>query len=88
MNTDKVYVIYFDGEMYGNSSRKIVYLTQGRAKQVVTIDSTRMAVNKYNYEEKHDTDFYNLSEQEQEDLINIQKSKFQIKAFVPEEKII
>lgn len=83
---DEVYVIYLDGKMYKNSSRKIVYLTKGRAKSVVTAESKHMAEEKCWGNNNHKY-MFELSEKEQKILINKQKQRFEIKTFVPKDDI-
>jgi hypothetical protein len=81
---DEVYVIYLDGKMYKNSSKKIVYLTKGRAKSVVTSESKHMAEEEY-WENNNHKHMFELSKKEQEILINKQKQRFKIKTFVPKD---
>lgn len=83
---DEVYVIYLDGKMYKNSSRKIVYLTKGGAKSVVTIESKHMAEEEY-WKNNRYKRLFELSEKDQAILINKQKQRFEIRTFVPKDKI-
>ena len=81
MNYVYVYVIYFDGEMYKNSSRKISYLEEKNAKVVVTQESKYLADN---MAKDVGLDTYDMSKEEKDKYIEKAKSRFEIKKFVEE----
>lgn len=84
VNEDKVYVIYYKGNLYtglpGNKC-KTVYLKESYAKAIITYDS------KYRAESDYDGDWYSLSKKDKEELINEQRKHFEIKEFTEKCKL-
>jgi hypothetical protein len=76
---DKVYVIYFDGNMYKTNSRKTAYLEEKYAKQVITAEAKEIATNTYNLSRY---DWWELNKKEQQEYIDSVKKRFEIREFV------
>jgi hypothetical protein len=74
---DKVYVVYLDGEMYKSHSRKTAYLEERYARQIISVDSKRIA----EYGKKG---WYDLSKKEKQEHIDGIKARFEIREFVDE----
>ena len=86
MSNDIIYVVYFDGEMYGGSQRKrkSTYTKISGAKQIVTEDSKYIAEKMYEYETG--LHWYGLGEEQREEWLNKARQRFQIKEFIEKVK--
>ena len=76
----KVYVVYKDGEQYDCSGMKGVYRQIGSARALIT---TRAKFNaECNFDKNNkDKDWYDLSKQEQQALIDKEKERYEIRVF-------
>jgi hypothetical protein len=90
MEEQKVYVVYKDGQVYQDSGKKIAYLQERYAKQLVTVASKRDA--EYLYEPTRfngkemisNIRFKQLSSKEQKQWIDKARSRYEIKVFIEE----
>ena len=78
---DCVYVIFFQGKMYRNRSRKNAYLEERYAKQVITQESKSLAEH---VAKNEGIDWYDLSKERKDKYIQIAKNGFEIRKFVEE----
>ncbi|WP_297419063.1 hypothetical protein [Clostridium sp.] len=78
---DYVYVIYFDGKLHKNRTRKVAYLEEKYAKQVVTTEVNKLA-NTLAYEDNKI--YYDLSSEEKQEYIDKARDRFEIRRFVEE----
>jgi uncharacterized protein (UPF0333 family) len=93
MEEQKVYVVYKDGQVYQDSGKKIAYLQERYAKQLVTVASKKDAELLYeatrfkNKEMISNIRWYHLSKEEEKYWIDKAREHYEIKVFV-EEKIL
>lgn len=84
VNEDKVYVIYYKGELYtglpGNKC-KTAYLKESYAKAIITYDS------KYRAERDYNGNWYDLSKSEKQKYIDAARKDFEIKEFTEKCKL-
>jgi hypothetical protein len=90
MEEQKVYVVYKDGQVYQDKGKKIAYLQERYAKQLVTTASKSDAEYLYDSTRFNGKQmissirFKQLSTQEQRQWIDKTRSHYEIKVFVEE----
>lgn len=93
MEEQKVYVVYKDEQVYQDRGKKIAYLQERYAKQLVTIASKKDAeflyqTSRFNGKEMmSNIRWYQLSKEEQKQWINKARSHYEIKIFVEEKTL-
>ena len=77
VKNETVYVIYYRGEPYNTTGRKIVYTSTGAAKGVITNESKNIAESDY------EGYWYELSRESRDKLIQVASNEFEIVEYVP-----
>jgi len=83
-----IYVIYFDGKRFESHNRRIAYLSESPAKQVVTVEAKHKAIYEYEGDSRdlsRKTNFYfdELPKEVQKELINKMRERFEIVHYTP-----
>lgn len=78
----EIYVVYLDGKPISrNTGRRVAYLELSVAKATVTVLAKRFCEDK-------DDGYYGSSQENKERLIEIEKTRFEIRIFIDSDEVI
>lgn len=82
MEEQKVYVVYKDGQPYVDRGKKIAYLQERYARQLITTIVNKKYEHQYEFEEDHNKRWFNLTSAEKLELTQELRKQFEIKIFI------